>query len=180
MRAQWGWYVALGIALLVLAVVAGTNLYAATVASVYMVGILMLIGALVQIAHAFQVRRLGGFVAWLLAGLLYGAAGIFTFANPLLAAATLTLLLAFALIASGIMRVWWSTSLRLFRGWGWIAASGVISAIVGVVFMIGWPRNALWLLGMILVLDLAFQGVTAIAFGLTVRRLGAESEHVAL
>ncbi|MCE5233885.1 MAG: HdeD family acid-resistance protein [Mizugakiibacter sp.] len=171
---------ALGVVLLVLAVVAGMNLYAATVASVYMVGILMLVGALAQIAHAFQVRHWGGVVAWLLAGLLYGAAGIFAFANPLLAAATLTLLLAFALIASGIMRAWWSTSLRPLRGWGWIAASGVISAVVGVVFIAGWPQNTLWLLGMILVLDLAFQGATAIAFGLALRRLGAESGHATL
>lgn len=178
-RAQWGWYVALGVALLLLAVFAGMNLYAATVASVYVVGILMLIGAVAQIVHAFRVRRWGGFIAWLLAGMLYAAAGVLTLANPRLAAATLTLLLAVALIASGLMRIWWSGWLRPLPGWGWVTASGIISALAGVVFVAGWPQNALWLLGMILVFDLAFQGVAAIVFGLTLRRLRVEIERTA-
>ncbi|HEX7113066.1 MAG TPA: HdeD family acid-resistance protein [Mizugakiibacter sp.] len=178
-RAQWGWYVALGVALLVLAIFAGMNLYVATVASVYVVGILMLIGAAAQMVHAFRVRRRGGSFAWLLAGLLYATAGVLTFANPQLAAATLTLLLAFALIASGLMRIWWSGWLRPLPGWGWVTASGIISALAGVVFVAGWPQNALWLLGMILVFDLAFQGVAAIVFGLMVRRLRVEIERTA-
>lgn len=176
-RAQWGWYVALGAALVVLAIFACLNLYAATVASVYMVGVLMLVGAVAQVVHASRVRRWGGFIAWLLSGLLYAAAGVLTFTNPLLAAATLTLLLALALIASGLMRIWWSAALRPLRGWSWVTTSGVISVLAGLVFVAGWPQNALWLLGMLLVFDLAFQGIAAIAFGLTLRRLRVEIER---
>jgi uncharacterized membrane protein HdeD (DUF308 family) len=167
---QWAWYVALGVGLFALAVVAFYDLSAATVATVYLVGIMMLIGAIAQIAAAFQSRHWGGFVLWLLSGLLYGVAGIFAFANPELAAVALTVVLAVSLIASGVLRIWWSMSLRAMPGWGWMAASGAITLIAGIVFIIGWPQNALWLLGMLLAFDLAFQGATAAGFGLALRQ----------
>jgi uncharacterized membrane protein HdeD (DUF308 family) len=170
-RSPWGWYVALGIALIVLSAFAFGNLLAATVASVYFVGILMLVGAVLQIVHAFEVKRRGGFFLWLLSGLVYGVAGVLAFTNPLLAASVLTLLLAVSLIVSGILRLAWSLTLRRLSGWGWLLASGVITIVVGLLFLMGWPENSLWLLGIVLAVDLAFQGVADIAFGLQLRRL---------
>jgi uncharacterized membrane protein HdeD (DUF308 family) len=169
LRSQWGWSVALGIALLVLGLLAFANLVMATVVSVLYVGVLMLIGAVAQIIHAFRVKRWGGFFFWLLSGLLYGAAGILAFYNPVLAAAALTLLLAAALIASGILRIVSSFRLRPETGWGWLLASGVITLIAGIVVAIGWPVHTLWLLGLVLAIDLTFQGVAAIAFGLALK-----------
>jgi uncharacterized membrane protein HdeD (DUF308 family) len=169
-RAGWGWYVALGAALLVLSAFAFGNLLAATVASVYFVGILMLAGAVLQIVHAFEVKRWGGFFLWLLSGLLYGAAGVLAFWNPLLAASALTLLLAVALIVSGIFRIAWSLALRRLRGWGWLLASGLVTVLAGVVFLVGWPQNSLWLLGIVLAVDLAFQGAADLVFGFGQRR----------
>jgi uncharacterized membrane protein HdeD (DUF308 family) len=86
-----------------------------------------------------------------------------------LAAATLTLLLAIALIASGILRIWWSFQLKPQVGWGWVLASGIITLLAGIIFVLGWPVNSLWLLGMVLAIDLTFQGIAAIAFGLTLK-----------
>jgi uncharacterized membrane protein HdeD (DUF308 family) len=168
-RSKWGWFVALGVALLVLGFLAFGNLIAATVASVLYVGVLMAFGAIAQIVHAFQVKNWGGFFFWLLSGLLYGVAGVFAWLNPVLAAATLTLLLAIALILSGILRIWWSFQLKPEVGWGWVLASGIITLLAGIIFVLGWPVNSLWLLGMVLAIDLTFQGIAAIAFGLTLK-----------
>ena len=93
-RAKWGWFVALGVLLLIAGGVAMANLFVATVASVFVVGTLMLIGGALQIAHAFGVKEWGGLIWWLLSGLLYAAAGAVAFTNPLLASAVLTFLLA--------------------------------------------------------------------------------------
>ncbi len=170
MGSLWGWFVVLGVALLVLSGVALFNLTAATITSVFLVGVVMLIGAIGQIVHAFQVRRWGGFALLLLSGLLYGVAGVLAFANPSLAAVALTLLLAGMLIASGVTRIWWSFVLRSLRGWGWITASGVITVLAGAVFLVGWPENAVWLLGMVLAVDLALQGAGMIGFGLALKQ----------
>ncbi len=168
-RAKWGWFVALGVLLLVLGVIAFANLFAATVVSVLYVGMVMIIGGVLEIVHAFQVKRWGGFFFWLISGLIYGAAGVIVFYNPLLAAAALTLLLAVSLIVSGAIRAGSSFQLRPQPGWGWIMASGVVTFLAGLVFLIGWPVNTLWLLGIVLAVDLTFQGVSAIACGLALR-----------
>lgn len=167
--AKWGWFVALGAVLIALGVLALGNLIASTIATVYYVGIIMVLGALAGIVQAFQVRNWSGFLWWLFGSFIYLAAGIVTFRNPLLAASVLTLVLAFSLLASGSMRIWTSLQMKPLWGWGWIAFSGALSLLAGIVFLMGWPINTLWLLGMMLAVDLTFQGIATIAFGLTLK-----------
>jgi uncharacterized membrane protein HdeD (DUF308 family) len=114
---KWGWFVALGVVLLVLGILALGNLLVATLASVFFVGIMMILGTIAQVIHAFRMKGWGRFF-WLLAGLLYGAAGVIAFTDPALAAVALTLLLAVALIASGVLRIWTGVRLRPASGWG--------------------------------------------------------------
>jgi uncharacterized membrane protein HdeD (DUF308 family) len=168
-RSKWGWFVAVGFVFVVLGFLAFGNLLAATTASVFYVGALMIVGAIVNIVHAFQVKNWSGFLGWLLSGLLYGAAGATAFSNPLLAASVLTLILAYTLIISGIVRIWSSSQMRAHSGWGWVTASGLVTLLAGIVFVVGWPINTLWLLGMLLAFDLVFQGFATIALGLTLR-----------
>lgn len=169
LHSKWGWFVALGVVLLVLGILALGNLLVATLASVFFVGIMMILGAVAQVIHAFRMKGWEGFFYWLLGGLLYGAAGVIAFIDPALAAVALTLLLAVALIASGILRIWTGGRLRPAPGWGWVVASGVVSTLAGIVFALGWPVNSLWLLGLVLAIDLTFQGVSAIVIGLTLK-----------
>jgi uncharacterized membrane protein HdeD (DUF308 family) len=67
------------------------------------------------------------------------------------------------------MRIWSSFQLRPHSGWGWIAASGFVTLLAGIVFVLGWPINTLWLLGMMLAIDLIFQGVSTIALGFALK-----------
>jgi uncharacterized membrane protein HdeD (DUF308 family) len=164
-RSKWGWFVALGVLFLILGTLAFGNLLTATIATVYYIGALMVVGAIVTIVHAFQVKSWSSFFAWLLSGALYCAAGVLIFNNPLLAASTLTLVLALVLIASGVMRIWSSIQMRPSTGWAWMTASGVATLLAGMVFLVGWPINTLWLLGMMLAFELTFQGISMIAFG---------------
>lgn len=169
LRSKWGWFVGLGIVMLIVGVIALGNLLAATVASVYLVGFMMLIAGGFQIAHAFGVKSWGGFFLWLLGGLLYAVAGIIAFNNPLLASSVLTLLLAASLLASGAVRAWIGFKHWSNKGSGWIIAAALITALAGLVIAIGWPVNSLWVLGMFLSIDLIFQGWTAIALGLALK-----------
>lgn len=169
-RSKWGWFVALGIAFLVLGVIAFYNVVIATVASVFFVGWLMLIGAVAEIIHAFGVKTWGSFFWWLLSGIVYAIAGIVTLMNPLLASAVLTFVLAISLIAAGVLRIWVGIKARPDANWGWVVAGGVITLLLGAIIAIGWPVNSLWILGMFLAIDLIFQGWSFIAFGLALRR----------
>lgn len=169
-RAKWGWFVALGVGLLILGFIAATNLLVATVASVYYVGMMMLIGGIIEIIHSFSVKSWGGFFWWLLSGLLYTAAGVVTFMNPILATAILTFVLCIALIASGILKIWVGFKARPDSGWGWIVAAGVVTVLAGLVISSGWPVNSLWILGMFLAVDLIFQGWSFVLFGFGLKK----------
>lgn len=169
-RGKWGWFVALGLALLVFGFIAAGNLLWATVVTVYYVGMLMIVGGAVYLAHAFQVKAWKDTIYWVLSALLYLAAGVLAFVNPQLTAKVLTLLMAWALIVSGLVRIWVAMRARQDAGWGWLLAGGIVTALAGLVFLIGWPVNSLWLLGLFLAFDLAMQGWALIGFGLALRK----------
>lgn len=167
---RWGWFVALGVALILLGIMAFLNMLVATVASVYTIGMLMLIGAAIQIAQAFSVKSWSSFAWWVLGGVIYALAGIAALINPLMASAFLTLFLAAALVASGITRIAVGFQSRPAHNWGWMVISGLITLIAGLVIALGWPVNSLWVLGMFLSIDLLFQGWATVALGLALKR----------
>ena len=89
LRAKWGWIVALGIIYLFVGLLALYSVVTATVASVFVVGIMMLIAGVAEVVNAFQVKSWGKFFLWVILGVLYIVAGFVTFENPLLAANSL-------------------------------------------------------------------------------------------
>jgi hypothetical protein len=94
LHAKWGWIVALGVVYLVAGFVALGSVVMATVASVIVVGAMMIVAGAAEIIGAFQMKSWGKFVIWALLGVLYVIAGFLTFENPLFAAVLLTLFLA--------------------------------------------------------------------------------------
>lgn len=170
LRGYRGWFIALGVLLVLLGLIALANLLVATVATVYYVGILMLIGAVGQLVLAFRVKGWGRSILMVLGALLYGIAGIFTIMNPLLASTMLTLLLAAGLIAAGILRIVVAIRERPRQGWGWVLFMGILSIVVALVIISGWPVNSLWILGIFLAADLMGQGLGWLFFGIGLNR----------
>jgi uncharacterized membrane protein HdeD (DUF308 family) len=166
---KWGWFVALGICELILGGIASVNLMAANLASVLVIGGTMAAAGIIQIVHAFAVNGLRGFLFWLLAGIVYAAAGAIILYDPLLASFTLALVVCAFLIAAGAIRVWVGFHMRPAAGWGWIAAAGVLTFSIGILLVASWPAAGLWLLGAMLVVDLVFQGWGLIAFGFALK-----------
>src|SRR5215468_4846175 len=170
LRSKWGWIVALGIVYMVAGLIALGSVVTATVVSVFIVGIMMLIAGIAEVINAFQIRTWGRFLLWLLLGVLYIVAGFLTFENPLLAAALLTLLLGAALVASGIMRVWLAFGMKEAAPWIWVALSGVITFLLGLVILAHWPVASLYVLGIFLGIDLVVAGAGWIGAGLGLKR----------
>ena len=170
LRAKSGWIVALGVIYVIAGIVALGSVVLATVASVFLVGIMMLIAGLAEMINAFQVKTWGKFALWLALGALYVIAGFAAFENPLLAAAVLTLLLGVALVASGIVRMVLSSSMMEGTPWVWVMASGAVTFLVGLVVLAQWPVSSLYALGLFLGVDLVVAGTGWIGLGLGLRR----------
>src|SRR5690348_6053642 len=104
LHGKWGWIVALGVVYLIAGFVALGSVVMATVASVLVVGVMMIVAGVAEVIGAFQMKSWGKFLIWVLLGVLYVIAGFLTFDNPVFAAVLLTLFLGASLIASGAVR----------------------------------------------------------------------------
>ncbi len=172
LRAKWGWIVALGATFVFVGFVALGSVVMATVASVLMVGVMMIVAGVAEVIHAFQIKTWGKFLLWAVLGVLYILAGFATFENPLFAAALLTLVLGGTLIASGIMRLVLAFSMTRERSWLWVAISGLITLLLGLIIIARWPTNSVYILGMLLGIDLILAGTGWIGLGLALHRRG--------
>jgi uncharacterized membrane protein HdeD (DUF308 family) len=170
LRAKWGWIVALGVVYLIAGFIALGSVAMATVASVLIVGVMMIIAGVAEVISAFQIKSWGKFLLWVLLGLLYVVAGFVTFQNPLLAAVLLTLVLGASLVASGIMRIILAFSMKREAPWIWVALSGVITVLLGVLILARWPVSSLYILGLFLGIDLIMAGASWVGIGLGLRR----------
>ena len=172
LRAKWGWIVALGVVYLFAGLVALGSVVMATVASVFLVGVMMIVAGVAEVISAFQVKSWGKFLLWALLGVLYIVAGFVTFQNPLLAAALLTLILGAALVASGVMRIILAFSMKRQSPWIWVLLSGVITLLLGLLIWAHWPVSSLYILGVFLGIDLIMAGAAWIGLGLGLLRIG--------
>jgi uncharacterized membrane protein HdeD (DUF308 family) len=165
LRAKSGWVVALGVVYLLAGLVALSSVALATVVSVFIVGIAMVVAGVAEVINALQMKSWSKFLLWLLLGGLYIVAGILTFENPLLTAKLLTLLLSLFLLASGITKIILAFSMKVGASW-LVFLSGLITVIVGAVILAHWPVESLYVLGIFLGVDLVVAGVSWISIGL--------------
>ena len=170
LRAKWGWIVALGVVYLLAGFIALGSVVMATVASVFVVGVMMIIAGVAEVISAFQIKSWGKFLLWVLLGALYIVAGFVTFTNPLLAAALLTLILGASLVASGIMRIILAFNMKQETPWIWIVLSGVITLLLGLLILAHWPVSSLYILGLFLGIDLIMAGAGWIGLGFGLHR----------
>ena len=177
LRAKWGWIVALGIIYLLVGLLALYSVVTATIASVFFVGIMMLIAGVAEVINAFQVKSWGKFFLWVALGLLYIVAGFVTFENPLLAAAALTLVLGAALVASGIMRIILAFSMKEGTPWIAVVFSGIVTFLLGVIVLAHWPVSSIYILGLFLGIDLVFAGAGWIGVGIGLKGLADEANQ---
>lgn len=169
LKARWGWVAALGVIFLIGGIVALTSVVMATVASVLIVGVMMVLAGVAEIVHGFRMRSWGRFFLWVVIGALYVVAGVIAFTDPLLASAVFTLVLGVGLIAAGIVRGMLAMWLRGMTGWGWVLLSAVVTVLVGLIIVLQWPASSLYVLGIFLGVDLIFAGAGWIAAGLALR-----------
>jgi uncharacterized membrane protein HdeD (DUF308 family) len=173
LRAKWGWIVALGFVYVIAGFIALGSIIMATVASVLIVGVMMIIAGVAELFNAFQIKSWGKFLIWALLGVLYIVAGFVAFENPLFAAVVLTLMLGASLVASGIVRIILAFNMKREMPWVWVALSGVITLLLGLLILARWPINSVYILGLFLGIDLIMAGAGWIGLGLGLHRVPA-------
>jgi uncharacterized membrane protein HdeD (DUF308 family) len=170
LRGNWFWFVLLGVALIVLGVVALSAVVVASLAAAVAIGVLILMAGVAETLGAFWCRGWSGFFLHLLSGVLSIVIGVMFLRAPVGALAALTLLVAAFLLVGGIFKIIAALSYR-FATWGWPLLSGIIDVILGVMIWQEWPTSALWVIGLFLGINMIFRGINWVVLGLSLRAL---------
>lgn len=171
LRKNWGWMMALGILMVILGMMGLGMVGAMTLVSVLYFGFMLLFGSGIQFVQAFQAEGWKGRVWQILIALLYLAAGLAVINDPVMASATLTLVLACCIVAVGVVRIIMAVQLRGTPGWVWTLVAGIAAIALGVMILNRWPLDSLWVIGMLVSIELIFAGWSQVAIALAARKL---------
>jgi uncharacterized membrane protein HdeD (DUF308 family) len=169
-RRGLGWLIGLGVLMILLGIAAIVEPFIATIAVARVLSWTLLIAGVVRAVHAFQSRYHRGFWLKLLVGLLYIITGVLLLSNVLGAKLTLTLAFGWVILAQGILEIIAAFKARPEPNWGVMLTSGIIVTIFGVLILLRWPFNAVWLLGFFAGTSFIFAGVWMVMVPWSIRK----------
>jgi uncharacterized membrane protein HdeD (DUF308 family) len=164
----WKWFLALGIVLALLGMIALGASVAVTLVSLVLFGILFIISGIFQAVQAFRTRQSSEFFLHLLPGIFDLVIGLLLVTHPTVGALTLTLLLAAFFLVGGLFRFVAALSMR-FPNWGWSLMGGIVSMLLGILLWVEWPESGLWFIGMCIGIDMIFHGWGWVMLALALR-----------
>ena len=167
---NWGWFLAFGIILMLLGIAAVVRAVTATVASMVFFGWLLLFSGIIEFVHAFMVGKWAGFFLHILVALLFGITGALMVFRPVISAEAVTFVMSVFFLVAGLYQLFASMWTHL-PGWGWQAANGAVSAIMGVLLLMQWPASGLWVVGLFVGIDLIFYGWAWIALAIGLHKM---------
>jgi len=157
-RERWGWFMALGILLIVLGMIAIGGPLASGVAVSLLIGWLLVISGVAHGIHAFQSTGWRGGLVQILCGLLYLGVGVMMIRNPIsgLLALTVTVLVYF--VVSGIFKIILAIRVEHLPQRGWVTVSGIMSLVLAIYIGSQFPTSAMWVIGMLFGIEMIFSG----------------------
>jgi uncharacterized membrane protein HdeD (DUF308 family) len=167
---NWGWFLAFGIALALLGVLAVMRAVAATVVSMLFFGWLLLIAAGIEVVQAIMVGRWAGLYHHWLGAVLFGVVGALIVWRPVVTAEILTLLMGAFFLVAGLFQLITPFIVSLPH-WGWHALNGLITLVLGILVLAQWPLSGLWVIGLFVGIELIFYGIAWIALALRLHSL---------
>lgn len=176
LRENRGWYLALGISLVVLGTLAIFYSYVSTIFSVIYFGAFLSILGIFEGIQALKMRKWGTFFLHLILSALFIIGGAYIALFPTINAISLTLLLAAFLIASGILKIIFSFD-RTIPYKGWLVLNGISSLLLGILIWLQWPLSGLWVIGLLTGIDAIFTGWAWIMLAISAKKLTPVGNH---
>jgi uncharacterized membrane protein HdeD (DUF308 family) len=164
-RPRWGWLLVVGILMVALGTIALFIMPAATIGTSLVLGWLLVFSGVLEMIHAFRVRRWGGLFLHLIGGVLGILVGLLVVTHPVAGAAAWTLLFASFCTAIGVFRLIAAISLK-FPNWGWAVFDGIVTLALGILLWAQWPWSGIWFLGLAVGVSLILRGWSYVMFAL--------------
>lgn len=157
------WDLILGLLVILAGLVLLSNVVFATAFTVLFIGWTALIAGVLEIIGALFRIRSGGFFMAALGGAILIVIGLFLIRNPILGAATLTLLAGSLFFASGLTRL--VTAVQTSNGRWLMLLSGAVSVVLGVWVLFNFTAATVSLLGTLLGIQTLVEGMLLLTVG---------------
>jgi uncharacterized membrane protein HdeD (DUF308 family) len=141
--------------------------------TIMLLGILLVVTGIVTIISSFWIGKWSGMLLHLLVGILYLVVGFMIGEQKVEALLLITSLLAAMFIVLGVFRIVSALVIR-FSQWGWVLLNGIVTMLLGVIIYRHFPESALWVIGLLVGIELIFNGWTWIMLSLAVRKIPIE------
>jgi uncharacterized membrane protein HdeD (DUF308 family) len=168
---HWVLFLAEGILLLVLGVLAIAIPQIATLAAEILFGWIFLAAGIAGLFTTFWMRNAPGFWWSLLSALLAIGAGVVLLLYPLSGVLSLTLVLIVFFIIEGVASIMFALEHKreLSGRWGFMLLSGIVDLILAGIIFAGLPGTATWAIGLLIGINMVFGGAALIAMALHAR-----------
>jgi uncharacterized membrane protein HdeD (DUF308 family) len=93
--------------------------------------------------------------------------------HPMLAVASLTLVLASLFLIEGILDVILFFQMRSMLGSAWVLGDGIITLLLGLLIYLQWPSSSAWAIGTLVGVSMMISGITRVMFSMATRKLSA-------
>jgi len=163
-------FMLLGIVLMLGGVIAIAYPCVSSVGVVMVLGIILMVSGVLTIIGAFWAGKWSGLFLQLLVGILYIMAGLEIRDSPVESTASLTMFIAAFFIVVGIFRIVVAVIER-FPQWGWALINGVVTLLAGLIIYDTFPLSAFWLIGLLVGLELLFNGLTWFMLSMVIRKI---------
>jgi uncharacterized membrane protein HdeD (DUF308 family) len=173
-RRSWGWFLVSGILLMFLGIVCIGKAQTATKFSILALGWVLLISGVFWLVSSFYAFSWRGFFLYLLNAIIRGVCGYLLIRHPNAGAEGVTMLLAALFIVAGLFRAIGSSVIQ-FPKWGWMFVSGLVAVALGIYLMTVWQTASTFFIGMIIGIDLIFDGASLASFAGALRSLPSTS-----
>ena len=168
---RWRWLLALGLLSVLGGLFAIFVPVAASISAAILAGWVLLVGAVAELMATFQAHTGGQRVKHGLVGLLCAIAGLYLLLFPVSGTITLTIVLVAYFFASGAVQLGAAFAEWDEGGRGWLALSGVVSIVLGILIWADLPSSAAWAIGLLLGINLLFGGWNLIFLAMAARRV---------
>ncbi|WP_437587825.1 HdeD family acid-resistance protein [Sorangium sp. So ce1000] len=170
-REKRGWFLAIGVASMVLGVLAFILPFVSALITVIALGWLIVLAGVAEGCHAVQSRGWAGAGWELVSALVQVAFGLLLVGFPMTGKLALMVLASAYFVAEGALKLVRAYQHRGLRGAGWLVFDGILTLALGILILMGGVTTAARVLGLLVGISLLTGGTSMILIALGAARV---------
>ncbi|WP_226551301.1 HdeD family acid-resistance protein [Celeribacter naphthalenivorans] len=167
---NWKTWIAIGVLTFLFGLLALGNAVATSLAITVLLGTLFIVAGAAKLWAGFSGVAHENRVFSMIWGLISLMIGVSFVANPMDGTVSLTLVITFFLLVSGVVRLLMAWRMRESRLFWMLLLSGAVTVLLGGYILGNFAAISLSLLGLLLGIELLVDGAALVGFGLFLRK----------